>query len=227
MGKKSIYRLKFLLVLSVLVTLTACDEFIQPTSYVVEFYKSTEPTSREINKVALFPMGKDDTTDTGTFYSTNHFINRLEQKFPNVKFFIPSIEKLTQKDSLFVPQLVKSIELANKLNLESFSSSDVGKLLSNDKPDAMIIGVINSSSTRRGVGLVRDEFLHFQFRSITSCDFTYYLISLKDGSIVWKVRVVGEEVNNSNHINDDYPPLDAAISNGIDLILDSGEAQTN
>ncbi|MCL4551130.1 MAG: hypothetical protein M1495_21480 [Bacteroidetes bacterium] len=218
---KNTFRLRALLLSTLVITLYGCDDFIQPTNHIIDYYVSPQAAIYQIKTVALFPMAKDDTTDTGTFYSTNHFINRLEQSFPNVKFFIPSIDSLIRKDSPLVPHLIKSIGSNNKLNVESFDSSEVGKLLADDNPDAMIVGLINNSSNRRGVGLVRNEFLNFEFRAITSCDFTYYLISLKDGSTIWKFRVVGEEVYGSNHINDDFPPLDTAISNGIDFLLDT------
>ena len=218
---KSTFHLRFMLLLTLVITPYGCDDFIRPTTHIIDYYVSPQVSTYQIKTVALFPMAKDDTTDTGTFYSTNHFINRLEQSFPNVKFFIPSIDSLTRKDSLLVPHLINSIVSNNKLNVESFDSSEVGKILTDDNPDAIIVGLINNSSNRRGVGLVRDEFFHFEFRAITSCDFTYYLISLKDGSTIWKFRVVGEEVYGSNHINDDFPPLDTAISNGIDFFLDT------
>lgn len=212
-----------LLLLSILITaLYGCDDFIEPTNYIIEYYASQQSSTYQIKTVALFPMAKDDTTDTGTFYSTNHFINRLEKEFPNVKFFIPSLIGLTDKDSLLIPRLAESIELEKKLNLQEFNSSELGNFLSEDKPDVMIIGKINNFSYRKGVGFAKNEFLHFEFRTITSCDFTYYLVSLADGNIIWKIRTVGEALNYSYRINDDYPPIDSAISNGIDLILDTG-----
>lgn len=211
------YTLPFLLL--ALVTLYGCDDFIQPTNHIIDYYVSPDANKNEIKKVALFPMAKDDTTNTGTFYSTNHFINNLEKYYDSIKFFIPSIDTLVAADSLFVPHFIDKIEISKNLNLESFDSSGVGKIIAKDHADAIIIGKINNVSYRNGVGLVRDEFLHFEFRSITSCDFTYYLISLTDGKIIWKIRTIGEAVNYSHHKDEVYPPLDMAISNGIDLIL--------
>ncbi len=213
---------RFLFLIIITIAFSACDDFIEPTNRIIEYYVSPQASTYQIKTVALFPMAKDDTTDTGTFYSTNHFINRLEKIFPHIKFSIPSLVGLTDKDSLLIPHLAQSIENEKKLNLQEFNSSQLGNSLPEDKPEMLIIGKINSFSYKKGIGLVKNEFIHFEFRTITSCDFTYYLVSLTDGSIIFKFRAVGEAANYSYRINNDFPPLDLAISDGIDLILDTG-----
>lgn len=214
-------RRHYLLLLTLaLISLYGCDSLIKPTNYIVDYYVSPQAQSYQTKTVALFPMAKDDTTDTGTFYSTNYFINNLEKFYSGIKFFIPSLDTLTAKDSLFITHCFDKVESDNQLNMESFNLSELRNYLAPNKPDAIIIGKVNNVSYRKGVGLVQDEFLDFKFRTIISCDFTYYLISLTDGKIIWRIQIIGEAVNNSYHRDEGYPPLDMAISNGIDLILD-------
>ena len=86
-----------------------------------------------------------------------------------------------------------------------------------DGYDAVLIGTIDSIHISPGVSL--GSYSKYGWR--TFCKFTYYLMSLKDGKILWKADVNGEEIwETKNFYINEIPPVDAAISNGIDIMID-------
>jgi hypothetical protein len=159
----------------------------------------------------------DDTTDTGAFYATNHFINSLEKRFPKIKFVIANIDTAIASDSMAITWNIESIEKIKKLDLRKFCRSELGYDVQKDSADAMIIGKIDSCAWRAGLTIT--GFRVYKSR-ILSCYFTYYLISLKDGRVLWKASTLGEEGYTSYFGAEEiYPPLDYALSNGIDLLI--------
>lgn len=200
--------------------ITSCKELIEnsvwPWNKIISLYESPKIDLYKIRSVALLPMIPDDTTDAGTFYSTNHFINSLEREYPDVKFVVSKIDTAISFDSLAVSKIIDSIEKRRKLDLKSFYDSELGYDVMKDSADAIIIGEVDSCSKKNGSFI--SHFLSRKTR-IISCSFVYYLISLKDGRVLWKAQVLGEDGFLYESAEELYPPLHYAISNGIDLIV--------
>ncbi|MBA4405724.1 hypothetical protein C0389_00460 [bacterium] len=199
---------------------TACNEasrnFVWPWNEIISIYQSPKIESYKIRSVSLLPMVPDDTTDNGTFYSTNHFINLLEKEHPAIKFVVSDIDTAISNDSSAISKVIYSIEKKRRLDLKRFSNSELGYDVLSDSTDAMLIGIIDSCKKKNG-----NIITGYQFgkRRIISCNFAYYLISLKDGRVLWKAEVVGEEGYMYSSAAELFPPLDNAISNGMDLIV--------
>lgn len=206
--------------LSVLLFGTACqeitDNIVWPKTEIIYLYESPKIDQYKINSVALLPLIPDDTTDAGTFYSTNHFINSLEERHPKKRFTISKIDTAIAIDSLAIFRMIYSIESKRKLDLNRFYNSELGYDVKKDSADAIIVGIIDSCSKKKGY-LIKDYRINKT--RITSCNFTYYLISLKDGRVLWKANLLGEAGYLYYGSTDLYPPLDRAISLGIDLII--------
>lgn len=208
------------LALSVLVFGTACNETLRnsvwPWNEIISIYKSPQIESYKIKSVSLLPIIPDDTTDAGTFYSTNHFINLLENEYPAIKFVVSDIDTAISIDSSAISKVIYSIEKKRRLDLKRFSNSELGYDVLKDAPDAMIIGEIDSCKKKNG-NIITGTY--FGKRRIISCNFVYYLISLKDGRVLWKARVMGESGYTYNGVAEVYPPLDNAITNGINIMI--------
>ena len=188
------------------------ESYIYPKNEILHLYKSPKIDSYHFQKVALLPMVQDDTTHNGTFYSTNHFLNVLERKFPNKTFFIPSPGESGIADSL-IPSLIESIEKLKKLDLKDIYNSELAYSIEEENPDAILIGTFSKFTLGKGYSM--------RFRAtITSCEITYYLISLKDGRVLWKAHALGEEGYYLLQNDEIYPPLDYSISNGIDKMVE-------
>jgi len=214
--------LLFLFSLSSIILFSGCDGLPQrimpPENKILSAYESPKLNLYKIRSVSLLPMIPDDTTDSGTFYSTNHFLNSLKGKFPNTKFIIPPVDSVIASDSLAILKVIKSVEQMKKLDLKYFFDTDLGYSVNSDSTDAMIIGMINKVTEKKGY-TTSGEFWGIQPASLISCQFTYYLISLKDGRVLWKAQVLGEEGYTLSSWDLIYPPLDNAISNGIDKLI--------
>lgn len=220
---KKIGSISFLKCLFLIISLSGCnellDKIIVPRSAVLSIYKSPKFDNYKIKTISLIPMSPDDTTDQGTFYSTNHFLNKLKGKFPNVLFTIPKVDSIMAFDSLAIVKIIDSIEKMRRLDLKYFFDSDLGYAVDEHTSDAMFIGTINKIIYKKGYSSGRGVFKPM-YATLTSCQFTYYLISLKDGRVLWKVQLLGEEGYFINSKNIIYPPLDYAVSNGIDIVID-------
>ena len=79
----------------------------------------------------------------------------------------------------------------------------------------MINKIINKKGFSSGRGIFKPVDA-----TLTSCQFTYYLISLKDGRVLWKANILGEEGYYLLDREEIFAPLDYAISNGIDKVID-------
>jgi hypothetical protein len=88
--------------------LNGCSD-IKPVSEILNLYTSPKINTYKIQRVALLPMAQDDTTDSGTFYSTNHFLNALQRNYPDMKFIVPLLDESDEYDTL-IPSFVESIE---------------------------------------------------------------------------------------------------------------------
>lgn len=181
-------------------------------------------TTYKIDSVVLLTLKNDNTTDTGTFYSTNYFFKELKEKFPQNKFDVLDISPVFQTDSLILDKLIGSIK-RNNVDLEILNSSEIGDSLDYNRPDAIILGQINNTS--KDFHFWFEPNLTLKCKWSSGCNFTYYMVSLKDGKVLWMSNVLGatnyEEIVSYTWDSDweSYPPLDMAISNGIDMIIDS------
>jgi len=202
---------------------SGCDELldrvIKPRNQVLSEYVSPKLNQYKIRSVTLLPLLPDDTTDNGTFFATNHFLNSLKQNFPNTKFVVPPVDSIIILDTLVISKIIDSIEKLRRLDLNYFFDTDIGFTVDEDTTDAMIIGIINKVSRKKGFTVSR-IYSWYQSATLISCQFTYYLISLKDGRVLWKAQVLGEEGYSLDGPDIIYPSLDYAISNGIDKVID-------
>ncbi len=204
--------LLFFAMLPFLLSFNSCRN-IPPMNQILNLYMSPKIGEYMIQKVALLPMAQDDTTDSGTFYSTNHFFNELRRNYPNMEFVVPPIDVANEYDTLIL-SFINDVEKLKKLDLKLFFDSQVGYSVGEENLDAILIGRIDTCETK--TGLVSGGFAF-----VTSCEFRYYLISLVDGRVLWKANILGEGDYPVVKHGLSYPPLDYAISNGIDKIITS------
>ncbi|MCX6170914.1 MAG: hypothetical protein NTX65_16385 [Ignavibacteriales bacterium] len=200
----------FFTILPFLLFLNTCENIV-PINKILTIYTSPKINAYTIHKVVLLPMAQDDTTNSGTFYSTNHFFNMLAENYANIEFVLPSIGDSVQCDTL-IPNFIESIEKLKRLDLKNFFNSEIGSAVYEENPDAILIGRIDKSTSKTG-------FAMGNYANVISCEFRYYLISLGDGRVLWKAEALGEEGYYIFQSGDIYPPLDNAISNGIDKII--------
>jgi len=186
------------------------EDFIYPSNEVVKLYTSPKFDLYSFKKIAVAPMMNDDTTDTGTFYATNHFINELESKFGAINFFIPSYHDSTDSDSLTI-RIAESIEKDKHLDLKSFYETDLGNAIMKENADAVFIGIVTDFYSSLGYSYSKSR--RFYPATLTKCEFTYYLISLKDGRVLWRAVISASEGYYLLLPKVKYPPLDLAISN--------------
>jgi hypothetical protein len=213
---------KLLFVILLGCTLSGC---IPPDSKVVQWLISPKINNYRIESIALLPLKKDDTTSTGTFYSTNYFLKSLKENYPNYKFEVLDIGQALLSDSLIVEKAIESIELKHKADLKNLDTTEMGDSLRLINVDVIILGRINNPSKNLRFW-IEPGFVTMASWS-TGCNFTYYMVSLKDGRVLWMSNVLGtanyqEEVEYSwDYEKNLYPPLDMAISNGIDKIINT------
>ncbi|MHB9041565.1 MAG: hypothetical protein ACYC4T_12995, partial [Melioribacteraceae bacterium] len=91
-----------------LLYLNGCRDLV-PESKLLDLYTSPKIKEYNIRKVALLPMAQDDTTDSGTYYSTNHFFNELQKNYSDIKFVVPDLNESNGYDTL-IPNFIESIE---------------------------------------------------------------------------------------------------------------------
>jgi hypothetical protein len=195
------------------------------SSKVLNIYRDPDAEDYQIKRIALIPMANDDTTDTGTFYSTSHFLNLLnDSSFADLKCEIPDVDSLIRSDTALVKNLIESIGKKHKFDFNDSAVVKLRSFLEGGDYDAVIIGKINRWDRGRKYYTDLDKLLRFKFYPAltTSCDFTYFMVSLRDGSIVWVAWTLGAAGNyDFDEYMRDYPPLDEAISNGIDMMINT------
>lgn len=200
-----------------LFSIIQCDG-VEDGCEVKDFFISRDYSSYKIDTVALLPMAYDDTTDLGTFFSTNHFYNRLSEDYKN--FHLVDIDKKASSDSIAINNLLISIRDSSKINIDSFYNSDLGKYLKANNCDGIILG--NVYNFYRYDNLLM-RYGRLYVNKVTHSNFNYLMNSLADGTIIWSANVDGvskytyELVNPPNPTP--FPPLDVAIANGIDALL--------
>jgi hypothetical protein len=221
----------FIIILLVSFNFISCLERFTPESRIIAVTQNAKISNYQFEKIALLPLLNDDTTNTGTFYSTNHFLIKLTKQYSKINFDIPGINFILKSDSLVIPRLIDTIELKRYLDLDSFYVSELGIFLEQEKFDAVFIGTLEHCYDLNGF----DRFdwspgnLYFERIYLRNCYFSYYLISLDDGKVLWGARVLGQDANyldpeflytsNGQSKFYFYPPVDCAISNGIDVMM--------
>ena len=203
--KRKLPPFSFLAFFSFVILFTACSE-------IFDVYKNPEFNNYNIRRIALLPMVWDDTTEDGTYYSTNHFINKIYNEREDVD--LADIDSLRNLDSSPVLKMVYNMGSKTKINLDSVYASPIGDYLNEDGCDAIMAGAIdtvwfhawNSSSDNK-------------VWVSTHCIFNYYMFSLVDGELLWKTQI---NISANSYVSNEdifYPPLDVAISAGIDYFF--------
>lgn len=207
----------FVLPLGILLfSVVQCDE-VEEGCEVAEFYLNQGYSNYKVETVALLPMAYDDTTDSGTFYSTNHFYNRLSQ-FNN--FSLINIDKIVSSDSITIDNLLISIRDSLRINIHTFYTTDLGKFLKYNNCDAIFLGNVYEYFHYESVPN-RNRWIYTNRE--TKANFNYFMISLFDGSVLWAANVNGVSKYSYELVFPPQqtlnPPLDEALSNGIDALL--------
>lgn len=189
----------------------------QLSNSINQFYQSPKAQYYSIKSIALLPMANDDTTDIGTYYSTNYFYNKLTQ-LPNIS--IIDIDKIIPSDSFVVSNLLEILISKAYIDVQALYETDLGKYLKQNNCDALIIGQVNNYNKYYNTWF--NKFSQVYISNITLCNFFYCMISLFDGSIIWVADIESfeEYIDPLSKSPDDYscPPIDEAISKGIDLL---------
>jgi hypothetical protein len=209
--------IKLTIVISIAVfSFVSCKRAID-SNRVVDFFRNPDYDKYKIENIALLPMENDDTTSTGTFYSTNYFFNRLLE-IPSIS--IVDIDKIVSTDFISISEQMKVLETNSKLDLDQFLNSDLGNWLNRNNCDVIILGDITNFKMYYYTWY--SAAYSYMIAKVTVCNFKYYQVSLKDGAILWKANVDGEAtyLEQLSGSDDAYPPLDEAISNGIELLLE-------
>jgi hypothetical protein len=173
-----------LIALPFLVFLFCHCKFIEEGNEIKEFYIAPNFKNYKIKTVALLPMAYDDTTKTGTFYSTNYFYNNLAELNT---FNLVDIDKITSSDSSTISDQLISIRKNFRIDLDSFYLTPLGSFLKAQNCDAIIIGNVFDysnyyySDTKLG--------MFYSFNITTAANFNYFMVSLSDGSVLWSANI--------------------------------------
>jgi hypothetical protein len=205
--KIKMHRSKILLVAVVaLMTISSCSQ-------IINYYINPNFEKYNIKRVALLPMIWDDSTNEGTYFSTNHFINKIYDEREDVE--LTEIDSLRRKDYSDLLGMAKEIGNQKKIDVNKVLASPIGNYLSKDGCDAILVGTIDTCWVREKV--LMDGW--YEWVS-THCKFSYYLFSLQDGKLLWRIHM---DSSADEYLSPDdvvFPPLDVAISEGIDRFFD-------
>jgi hypothetical protein len=159
------------------------------------------------------PMVWDDTTDEGTFYSTNHFINKIYTLREGIE--LADIDSLRKFNCDTIITMFNKIGDKQEINLDSIYSTKVKRNIYEDNCDAILVGTIDTAWYHERTGIS-----NLSEWASTDCKFNYYMFSLRDGKLLWRIRVRGSNDNYTSLDDIYFPPLDVAISSGIDYFFD-------
>lgn len=203
-----------LLLFAVSFWVNGCTMFLTEMK-IKELYENPNIDSYDVKKVALLPMENDADSLKGTYYSTNHFFNILENDFPDLD--MSDIDKIRQYDCSFIKEQLALLRSQKRINLEKFYSTELGEVLKETNYDAILVGEINDTSHAYTVAFYPEE-KRVGLAKSTRCEIVYYLVSLIDGKILWKIRSRGENITYED--SREYPPIDTAISYAIDNMIE-------
>ena len=206
----------YLILLSGLI-LISCKHFPDSTE-IIKYYENPEIAAYQVKKIALLPILPDDSTNYGAYFSTNHFYNILDEQYPSL--ILADIDWVREFDCSFIDYQIGMIRSTSQFDLETFYKSEIGYDLIEDDYDAVIIGTIDSLANSSGIFMRAYNNYAPVLGWQTFCRFTYYIVSLKDGRILWKAIVNGDEIfQMENFYIKEFPPLDYAITDGIDRMI--------
>jgi hypothetical protein len=153
-------------------------------------FVSKNIASYNIKKIALLPMLHDTKDYNGTYYASNYFLDLLVTEYPKLEF--AEIDDIREFDCSFLSQVTENIVASKKINKRNFLDTDLGLMLSRWNCDAIIIGVVDSTSYTKDKLSARllDGSI---YRILVSCHVSYYLVSLRDGRIIWKAKEIGSQ----------------------------------
>ncbi len=201
---------------------TSCGiayEFIFP----VHTFKSKNITSYNIKKLALLPIIPDTKDSSGTFFSTNYFCDLLADEYPNLE--IANIDDIRKHESDFIPDMIKDLKQFRILNKRGFLETDLGISLNDWKCDAVIVGCVDST-VYQSSWVMTETLPGVSKGRKTICYFSYFLVSMKDGKVLWKSSAKGSEIFLGKRVDKRgnqliiYPPVDNAITNGLELVAE-------
>lgn len=135
---------------------------------------------------------------------------------------LEDIDKITSSDSSTISDQLNSIRENFWIDLDSFYVTPLGSFVKAQNCDAIIIGNVFDysnyyySDTKLG--------MFSSFNITTAANFNYFMVSLFDGSVLWAANLdckATYKLRVSSYFAVlGYPPLDLAISNGIEILLD-------
>jgi hypothetical protein len=218
MGKINLLKSLALPLPFLIFSLNQC-KVIEEGNEITNFYLAPNFKDYKIETVALLPMSNDDTTNLGTFYSTNYFYNNLLELR---QYNVVDIDRISSSDSSAITDQLISIRENLRFDLDSFYVTPLGQFLKSQNCDAIIIGNVFDYSN-----YYYTETKLRLFSSIvitTAANFNYFMVSLNDGNVLWAANIDSKasykERFHSYLEIIEYPPLDLSISNGIDILLD-------
>ena len=191
-----------------------------------DVFISKNISSYAIKKIALIPVIPDTKESNGLYNATNYFLDMLVSEFPKLEF--ADVMDLRKFDFGFAKMILEDIHDKKLMNKQEFYETDLGSLLKKWKCDALIIGSVDS--TRRENDKYRKTMFGRNIYLIrVTCYFTYYLISLKDGKVIWKASENGSvyyEPFGDSEIIFELPvdtialfsPIDEAMYKGLDKL---------
>lgn len=200
-----------------LIVLTSCIYSDSPP-LIKKIYTNKKISSYGVKSIAVLPVSPDDSTDSGTYFSTNHLYNILYDDYSSIE--LADIDWVRSFDNSMLKKEVEKIKIIKRFDIDSFYTTDLGYNLIEEGYDAAIMGKVDTVDNYYGFYLELNNG-SLTRGWITSCTFTYYLVSLKNGIVLWSAECKSEAFNYmSNFLIKNYPPVDNAISNGIDKMVE-------
>jgi hypothetical protein len=217
MKRKSFLKfINVLFLIEIIFLLSSCIYFERPPR-IDNVFVSKHISSYDVESIAVLPIIPDDSSNTGAYFATNHLFDILYNNYPSID--ITDLQWVRKFDNSIVDKEIQSLKTANRFDMEEFEKSELGSNIIAEEYDAVIIGAIDSTDSTSGIFLAPDGSVRV-WR--TYCSFEYFLVSLKDGRILWATTCEGEVYNQmDNFFKKVYPPVDMAISNGIDKMAET------
>jgi hypothetical protein len=212
MKNRSILKSINLLFLSgIIFLLSSCIYFERPPR-IDNVFVSKHISSYDVESIAILPIIPDDSSNTGAYFATNHLFDILYNNYPSID--ITDLQWIRKYDNSIIDKEIQDLKILHRFNMDEFEKSELGSNIISEEYDAVLIGGIDSTDSTMGFFLSMDGSIR-AWR--TSCAFEYFLISLKDGRVLWTTTCEGEAFNQMDNLfKKSYPPVDVAISNGID-----------
>jgi hypothetical protein len=201
------------------IILQSCN-LLEEFKFPVQSFTSKYISSYRLKRIAVLPVIPDTKDSAGAYYATNYFTDLLTDCYPAIQ--VAEVDDVRKSEISFIPDMVKDIKQFRIMDYKNFGNTDIGEALKKWNCDAIFVGTIDSVKYESGWVNTFDYKGLLKGRK-TNCYFRYFLISLKDGRVLWKVSVRGTEVFYGKRKSDDgsfCPPLSVAMSNGIELISD-------